>query len=317
MGSPTSIHRLLRALVAILLVVVVTFLFVHIVPGDPARTILGPQASPASVAALQDKLGLHDSLPTQFADYVSGLVRGDLGTSVAQDVPVTTLMADRTAPTVALIAYAALLTVLLTVPAAALAARRPGSAVDHAVRTVPLLGLGLPAFWFALVLIQFFAVRLGWFPAGGYGDTPLEHLHALTLPALVTAVSILPFTIQSLRVAMIEAHDADYVAAARARGVPSRRIFTRYVFRNACIPAVVVLGLNMGWLIGNTLIVEKVFAIPGIGSLLVDSTLSRDFPVVQGLALVIALLVIGTNLLTEVARIGLDPRLRIAKEAIR
>lgn len=317
MGSPTSIHRLLRALVAILLVIVATFLLVHIVPGDPARAILGPQASPESVAALRDTLGLQEPLPTQFLDYIRGLVQGDLGTSVTQNVQVTTLMADRTAPTVALIVYAALLTVLLTIPAAALAARRPGSVIDHAVLTVPLVGLGLPAFWFALVLIQFLAVRLGWFPAGGYGDTPLEHLHALTLPALVTAVSILPFTIQSLRVAMIEAHDADYVAAAQARGVPSRRIFARYVFRNACIPAVVVLGLNMGWLVGNTLIVEKVFAIPGIGSLLVDSTLSRDFPVVQGLALVIAMLVIGTNLLTEAVRIGLDPRLRISKEVTR
>ncbi|MFN8191338.1 MAG: ABC transporter permease [Nocardioidaceae bacterium] len=232
-------------------------------------------------------------------------------------MPVTSLMASRAAPTLALIVLAALLTVVLTVPAAALAARRPGSVVDHVVRTVPLLGLGLPAFWFALVLIQVFAVRLGWFPAGGYGGSVLQRLHALTLPALVTAVSILPFTIQSLRVAMVDSYEADYVAAARARGVPARQIRGRYVFRNASIPAVVVLGLNMGWLVGNTLIVEKVFAIPGVGALLVDATLSRDFPVVQGLALVIALLVIGTNLLTELARVSLDPRLRHSQETAR
>jgi peptide/nickel transport system permease protein len=297
--------------------VVVTFTFVHIVPGDPARAILGPQASADSVSALRERLGLDQPILTQFLDYISGALRGDLGTSVAEGVPVTSLMVSRATPTLALIIYAAVLTVLLTVPAAAVAARRPGSLTDHAVRTVPLLGLGLPAFWFAVVLIQVFAVRLGWFPAGGYGGSPLQRLHALTLPALVTAVSILPFTIQSLRVAMIDCYEADYVAAARARGVPGRQVLTRYVFRNASIPAVVVLGLNMGWLVGNTLIVEKVFAIPGVGALLVDATLSRDFPVVQGLALVIALLVIGTNLLTELARVSLDPRLRHAREAVR
>lgn len=307
----------MRAVVAVALVVVVTFMFVHIVPGDPARAILGPQASAESVSALRDRLGLDQPILTQFVDYIAGALRGDLGTSVAEGVPVTSLMASRAAPTLALIVLAALLTVVLTVPAAALAARRPGSVVDHVVRTVPLLGLGLPAFWFALVLIQVFAVRLGWFPAGGYGGSVLQRLHALTLPALVTAVSILPFTIQSLRVAMVDSYEADYVAAARARGVPARQIRGRYVFRNASIPAVVVLGLNMGWLVGNTLIVEKVFAIPGVGALLVDATLSRDFPVVQGLALVIALLVIGTNLLTELARVSLDPRLRHSQETAR
>ncbi|MFN8192623.1 MAG: ABC transporter permease [Nocardioidaceae bacterium] len=317
MTSPSPARRLMRAVVAVALVVVVTFMFVHIVPGDPARAILGPQASAESVSALRDRLGLDQPILTQFVDYIAGALRGDLGTSVAEGVPVTSLMASRAAPTLALIVLAALLTVVLTVPAAALAARRPGSVVDHVVRTVPLLGLGLPAFWFALVLIQVFAVRLGWFPAGGYGGSVLQRLHALTLPALVTAVSILPFTIQSLRVAMVDSYEADYVAAARARGVPARQIRGRYVFRNASIPAVVVLGLNMGWLVGNTLIVEKVFAIPGVGALLVDATLSRDFPVVQGLALVIALLVIGTNLLTELARVSLDPRLRHSQETAR
>lgn len=309
--------RLVRALVAVALVIVVTFMFVHIVPGDPARAILGPQASPEAVSALRARLGLDEPIVRQFLDYVGGLVVGDWGTSVAQNVPVTTLLGSRIAPTALLVLLSTLLTVVLTIPAATLAALHRGSFLDHSVRVLPLLGLGLPAFWFSLVLIQVFAVQLGWFPAGGYGDSPLENLHSLFLPALVTAVSILPFTIQSLRTAMIDALDADFVAAARARNVPSSRILSRYVFRNAAIPAVVVLGLNVGWLIGNTLIVEKVFAIPGIGSLLVDATLSRDFPVVQALALVIALFVIATNLLTEAARVALDPRLRTVAGAAR
>jgi len=308
-------HRLLRAVAAIALVVVVTFLFVHIVPGDPARAILGPQASPESVSAMQEQLGLDAPLPAQFADYVGGLLRGDLGDSISQGVPVTELMSSRVSPTIFLLLYAGLLTVVITVPLAVVAAVRRNSWIDHTIRIVPLVGLGLPAFWFALMLINYLAVKAGLFPAGGYGDTPLEHFQSLTLPAFVTAVSILPFTVQSLRVAMVDALEADYVAAARARGVPGRRVLFGYAVRNATIPAVVVLGLNMGWLVGNTLIVEKVFAIPGIGSLLIDATLSRDFPVVQGLALVIAILVIVTNIVTELVRIMLDPQLRVPQRS--
>lgn len=303
-------RRIGQAAAVLLLVTVVTFMFVHIVPGDPGRAILGPQASPEAVQQIDARLGLDQPLLTQFWTYVSGLVRGDFGESVSQGVPVTRLMSGRLWPTVGLIVYAAVLTVLITVPTAMLAATRRGTPVDHAVRVGPLLGLGLPSFWLGLVLIQLFAVKLGLFPPGGYGSTPWQHVRALTLPAFVIAVSILPFTVQSLRAAMVEAYDSEYVAAARARGVPSRRLLTRHVMTNAYIPAVVVLGLNIGWLVGNTLIVEKVFAVPGVGSLLIDSTLSRDFPVVQGLALLIAVLVILTNVLTDAARVRLDPRLR-------
>ena len=317
MSGTSWLHRGLRAAAVLALVLVVTFLLIHLVPGDPARAILGAQASPESVQQLDAKLGLDQPILTQFWNYVSGIARGDFGESVSQVVPVTQLMAGRVTPTVALVVYAALLTILITVPAAIIAATRRGTAVDHAIRVGPLLGLGLPAFWLGLVLIEILSVRLGLFPSGGYGDTPAEHLRALTLPALVIAVSILPFTVQSLRAAMVDAFDSEYVAAARARGVPGRRVLSRHVLRNAYIPAVVVLGLNIGWLVGNTLIVEKVFAIPGVGSLLIDSTLSRDFPVVQGLALVIAVMVIVTSLLTDVTRVRLDPRLRRSSAAPR
>ncbi len=317
MSGTSWLHRGLRAAAVLALVLVVTFLLIHLVPGDPARAILGAQASPESVQQLDAKLGLDQPILTQFWNYVSGIARGDFGESVSQGVPVTQLMAGRVTPTVALVVYAALLTILITVPAAIIAATRRGTAVDHAIRVGPLLGLGLPAFWLGLVLIEILSVRLGLFPSGGYGDTPAEHLRALTLPALVIAVSILPFTVQSLRAAMVDAFDSEYVAAARARGVPGRRVLSRHVLRNAYIPAVVVLGLNIGWLVGNTLIVEKVFAIPGVGSLLIDSTLSRDFPVVQGLALVIAVMVIVTSLLTDVTRVRLDPRLRRSSAAPR
>jgi peptide/nickel transport system permease protein len=302
--------RIGRSVIALAIVVVVTFVFVHLVPGDPARAILGPQASASSVDALRSQLGLDDPITAQFGRYVAHVVQGDLGDSVANRVPVSDLVGTRLMPTVWLILYAALMTVLITVPLAVLAALKRDGFVDHTIRLVPILGLGLPAFWLALVLIQWLAVDLGVFPAGGYGTTALGHLQALTLPAFVVAVSILPFTIQSLRVSIVEVLDADHVAAARARGVPARTVLVRHVLRNALIPTIAVLGLNVGWLIGNTIVVEKIFAIQGLGSLLIDSILSRDFPVVQGLALVIATLVIAVNLLTDVARSVADPRLR-------
>lgn len=317
MGRIAWLHRGLRVGAALLLVVVVTFAFVHLVPGDPGRAILGPQASAKSVSAMNARLGLNDSVLTQFWHYFAGIAHGDLGQSVRQNVPVTTLLSDRIGPTLVLIVYSAVLAVLFTLPVAMLAAAKRDSAVDRLVQVVPLVGLGLPAFWFALVLIQLLAVRFRIFPPGGYGESIPGHLWSLTLPAVITAVSILPFTVQSLRTAMVDAFDSDFVAAARARGVPHRRVLLRYVLRNGCIPAIVVLGLNVGWLVGNTLVVEKVFALPGAGALLIDSTLARDFPVVQGLALVIAVLVIATNLLTDVVRVRLDPRLRYPTEVSR
>ena len=303
--------RLARAVVAIAIVIVVTFMFVHIVPGDPARAILGPQASPQAVASLRDALGLNAGVGEQFVHYVGGLFRGDLGTSVSNHLPVSALIADRVTPTLLLIIYASVLTVVITLPAALLAAINRGTVIDQAIRVLPLMALGLPTFWLALVLIQFLAVKVGLFPAGGYGSTVLGHFQSLTLPAFVAAIAILPFTIQSLRVSLGEVFDTDFVAAARARGVPRRYLLTNHVLRNAILPTVVVLGLNVGWLIGSTLIVEKIFAIPGAGSLLIDSTLNRDFPVVQGLSLVIAVMVIVTTLVTEAARLAADPRLRI------
>lgn len=308
-------RRLTRTVAALALVLLATFFLAHITPGDPIRALLGPQASQQAVDAMRAELGLDQPLIAQLLSYVSGVFQGDFGTSIATRQPVSDLMLSRMAPTLLLVVYAAVIAIVLTVPLATLAATHHGGVIDHLVRLLPLLGLGLPAFWLALVLIQTLGVEMGLFPPGGYGNTPLAALHSLTLPAFVIAVSILPFTVQSLRVSMVEVYESDYVAAARARGVPGSTVLTHHVLRSAALPTVVVLGLNIGWLIGNTLIVEKVFAIPGLGALLIDSTLNRDFPVVQGLALVIAVLVIATNLLTEIVCSALDPRLRKSRAA--
>jgi peptide/nickel transport system permease protein len=225
-------------------------------------------------------------------------------------VPVFGLITSRLPATLWLIIYAAVIAVVISVPLAMIAASRKDGIRDHIVRAVPLLGLGLPAFWLALILQSEFGVRYRLFPVSGYGTGFLGHLHSMFLPSLTVAVALCPVVIRALRASMLNVLGADYITTARAKGVPGHRLFVRHVLRNAVIPAVTVLGINIGFLIGGTLIVEQVFAIPGIGSLMIGSIFERDFPVVQGVALVFGIMVVLVNLLTDMAYAALDPRVR-------
>ena len=170
----------------------------------------------------------------------------------------------------------------------------------------------MPSFWLGIILILLLALRLGWFPVGGYGRTPTEILRALFLPGLTVAIAIAPFTIRSLRAALIDVLEADFIDTARAKGLTERRVLFAHGLRNAIIPTVTVLGVSIGWLVGNTLVVEKVFAIPGLGALMIDAVLERDFPVVQALALIFGILVVIVNLLADLVRAALDPRIKLA-----
>src|SRR5262245_37440781 len=181
----------------------IVFLLLHLVPGDPARAMLGPRAPEAAVEELRQRWGLDQPLPAQFAQFVGRLARGDLGDSLSYQVPVEELIAPRVLPTVLLIVYAVVLVSLITIPLSTIVAANKGGWLDHVVRTIPLVGLGMPSFWLAIMLILFFALQLHWFPVGGYGKTPLQILRALFLPALTVAIAIAPFTIRSLRTALI------------------------------------------------------------------------------------------------------------------
>jgi peptide/nickel transport system permease protein len=287
------------------------FLLLHLVPGDPARAMLGPRAPEAAVEELRERWGLNEPLPAQFGQFVGRLARGDLGVSLSYRVPVEELIFPRILPTVLLITYAVVLVSLITIPLATIVATRKGGWLDHLVRTIPLIGLGMPSFWLAIMLILLFALRLHWFPVGGYGRTPLQILRALFLPALTVAIAIAPFTIRSLRTALIDVLDADFIDTARAKGLSERRVLLAHGLRNAIIPTVTVLGVNIGWLVGNTLIVEQVFALPGLGALMIDAVLERDFPVVQALALIFGIMVVLVNLTADLARASLDPRVTL------
>ena len=228
--------------------------------------------------------------------------------SLIYGVPVSTLIMQRLPATLWLIAYAAVLAVLISVPMAMIAATRKNGVRDHVVRAVPLVGLGMPSFWVGFLLIYAFGVKFSIFPVGGYGTGFTGHLYYMFLPALTVAIALAPVVIRSLRASMLSVLGADFVTTARSKGVPGRRLFIRHVLRNAVIPAVTVLAINIGFLIGGTVIIEEVFAIPGIGQLMINAIFQRDFPVVQGVTLVFAILVILVNLLADVAYAFLDPR---------
>jgi peptide/nickel transport system permease protein len=281
------------------------------VPGDPARTILGNQATPQRIALLHEEWGLDRPLPVQYAKFMERLAHGDLGESLFFDISARRLVIERLPVTLWLIVYGTLLSVLIAVPLAALAARYRDGPIDHVVRAVPLVGLGFPAFWTGIVLLLVFGLHLGrLFPVGGYGEGFLGHLHSMFLPSLTVAFAIAPILIRSLRASLLEVLESDYVTTARSKGLTERRVLVRHALRNAIVSTVSVLGVNIGFLVGGTLVVEQVFATPGIGQLMINSISQRDFPVVQAVTLVFSVLVVLVYLLSDIAHALLDPRVR-------
>jgi peptide/nickel transport system permease protein len=310
-GRMTFVFRRLLLLVPVAVgVTILVFFMVHLIPGDPARTILGIHATPKAIAILHREWGLNRPLLSQYWLFLDRLVHGNLGQSLYYGVSVSSLVWGRLPATLWLIIYAAVLSIVISVPLAMLAASRRNGLRDHVVRVVPLLGLGMPAFWVGLLLQTEFGLRIRLFPVTGYGVGFVGHLHSMFLPSFTVAVALCPVVIRSLRASMLSVLGADYITTARSKGVPGRRLFVRHVLRNAVIPAVTVLGINVGFLIGSTLIVENVFAIPGMGSLMIQAIYDRDFPVVQGVTLIFGVLVVLVNLLTDVAYASLDPRVR-------
>lgn len=303
--------RLASAVLVISGVTLATFLLMHVEPGDPAEAVLGVRATPRAVAALRAQWGLNSTLPVQLGRFLSQLVRGDLGQSYIYHVPVASLIGSRVGQTAALVAVAAVFAAVLSVPMAAVAAARKNAAADHMVRGLSVVGLAMPAFWFGIVLIEIFAVHLHLLPVGGPGSGFGGHLEALVLPGLTASFAMAPVLVRSLRVGIVEVLDAEFVAVARAKGLGEVRVLLGHAARNALVPTVTLLGLNIAWLIGSTVIVEQVFNLNGLGSLLLSSILNRDFPVVQATTLVLGAGVVLVSLATDLLSARLDPRIRL------
>jgi peptide/nickel transport system permease protein len=305
------VRRLIQLVPIVLGVTVLVFFLIHLVPGDPARTILGNHATPQKVALLHHEWGLDKPLPVQYWKFLGRMVRGDLGSSLFYSVPAGRLVVQRLPPTLWLIGLGTLFSVLIAVPLAALAATKRDRLPDQIVRAVPLVGLGFPQFWLGIMLLLAFGLHLGrGFPVGGYGTGVFGHLHSMFLPSLTVALAIAPILVRSLRASLLEVFESDYVTTARSKGLSEGRVLVRHALRNAVISTVSVLGVNIGFLVGGTLVIEQVFALPGIGQLMINSIFQRDFPVVQAVTLIFAIMVVLVYLLTDVVHALLDPRVR-------
>ncbi|MFL5929550.1 MAG: ABC transporter permease [Gaiellaceae bacterium] len=304
-------RRLLHLVPIALGVTILCFFLIHLVPGDPARTILGNQATDQRVALLRHQWGLDRPLPVQYGKFMERILHGDLGTSLFYNVSAGQLVLERLPVTIWLIAFGTLLSIAVAVPLALVAATHPDRASDHVVRAVPLVGLGFPAFWLGIVLLLVFGLHLGrLFPVGGYGSGFFGHLHSMFLPALTVALAISPILIRSLRASLLEVFESDYITTARSKGLPERRVLAHHALRNAVVSTVSVLGVNVGYLVGGTLVIEAVYALPGLGQLMINSINQRDFPVVQAVTLAFSVMVVLVYLLTDVAHALLDPRVR-------
>ena len=301
-------RRLLQLVPTLIFILVVVFALVRLLPGDPASAILGDRALDADVERINRELGLDRSLPVQFAVFAKSFVTGDLGTSISLKLPVTRLIAERLPITMLLTAMAAVIALVVAIPLAFVAALRRGRAEDAAIRGAFQVGLSMPVFYMGLLLLTLFGAKLRWFPVGGYGDGFLDHLYHLFLPAVTLALSLSAILMRNLRAAIIGVLDADYVTFARSKGLRTRLILFRHILRNALISTLALFGLSIGTLLGGAVITETVFAIPGAGRLMVDSIYGRDYPVVQGLTVVLAVLVSVTFLLTDLLQAWLDPR---------
>lgn len=305
------LFRPLQLLPVLLGISIITFAMVRAIPGDPARILLGVRSTPAALARIRAQFGLDEPLWVQYGYFLRNLLQGELGKSIVYRIDTLKLINSRLEPTLWLVLGSVLLAVTLTVPLASLAARQRGRLADQLIRLFTTAGLGFPAFWLGIMMIIIFSIVLGWFPVSGYGSGFVDQLHHMVLPCLTVALALSAVLIRNLRASLLMEMSGDYVVAARARGQRENRIFWRHVLPNSLVPTLNLLAVNIGWLIGSTVVIESVFAIPGLGQLLVKAIFSRDYMVVQGVVMVFALATVAVNLLADVLTVALDPRVKL------
>ena len=312
------LRRIGVALLLVWVVASVVFLAIHLVPGDPAELLLsqgGAAPDPAAVEQLRDQLGLNRPLLEQYLGSVGQFMQGDLGESLQDGSPVAAEVLRRLPRTLELIGAAAVMALLAGLPLGLLAALRAGGAADRMLSAVSALGLALPVFVLGTLLVLVFAQTLHWAPAGGYlplAQAPGRHFQLLAMPALTIAAGLFATVFRMTRAAVLDVSWRDYVRTARAKGLPRRQVLTRHVLRNALMPVITVVALNLGTLLGGTVLVEYVFNYPGLSGMLVDAVNARDYPAVQGIVLVISVLFVSLNLGVDLLYAALDPQVRRA-----
>jgi peptide/nickel transport system permease protein len=311
------LRRLVMLIPVILVVGVVVFALVHLTPGDPAAVILGDRATPEQVEQLRDQLGLNEPLPVQFLEWFGGVLRFDFGESIFLGMSVQDALLERVQPTLLLTLYALTVQILIGVPAGVIAAVKHNSWIDRLFTVLAISGAAIPTFFLGILLILFFAVRLRWLPSGNYvplTDDPLAHLERMAMPAFALGFSSAGLLARLVRSTMLDVLREDYVRTAFAKGLPQRLVVIRHALRNALIPAITVIGASLGALLGGAVVTETVFTIPGMGRLVVQSIGRRDYPVIQGSVMTIAIIYVLVNLLVDILYVYIDPRVRLGRD---
>jgi peptide/nickel transport system permease protein len=299
--------------VVMLIVATLVFFITRLAPGDPASVMLGEQATASDIAKLRAAYGLDQPLPLQFAYWLKEVARGNLGQSIFLQRPVTQALTERAEPTFFLTLFSLFIAMAIGVPCGIVAAVWRSRRIDQAFSAFAMLGASIPSFWLGLVLMQIFAVGLGWFPVAGYGDpgVPLsDRLHHLVLPAIVLGVVNSALILRFTRASMLDVLGEDHIRTARAKGMTEARVVLHHALRNALIPVITVVGLTFALLIGGAIVTETVFGLPGVGNLVVSAVLRRDYPVIQGALLVIAALYVLINLGIDLLYLVIDPRVK-------
>lgn len=305
------LRRLTQAIPVLIAVTLIAFSIIHLVPGDPARLMLGTRATDEAVAILRERLGLDEPLLKQYVNFLVDATRLDFGESLFLRTPIGPLIAARSKNSASLLIYSVVISLIIAVPLAILAAVKRNGLPDHLVRMFTTLTFAMPAFWTALLLVLFFSLRLKLFPTSGLGEGAVRYWISLTLPSITIGFYLAPVLLRSLRASLVETLSAEFVEAARARGLSEGRVLFRHVLRNSLIAMITVLGVNVGFLISGAVVIETVFSIPGLGSLMVDSLIARDYPVIVALTLVFGVAVLFVNLLVDLSYAVLDPRIRL------
>ena len=307
-----ALKRLLILAISLAIASLVIFLVVEVAPGDPASFMLGINARPDTVAALRAELGLDLPVHERYIAWVSGMVQGDFGTSYTYRAPVAQMVAERVQVSLPLALYALLLSTLIAFPAGIFAAARRGKPGDVAVMGATQLGVAVPNFWFAMLLVLLFALKLRWFSAGGFPgwDDPLQGLKALTLPAVALALPQAAILARVMRSALIDILHEDFIRTARAKGLSRRQALWRHGVRNALIPVLTIIGLQFSFLLAGAIIIEQVFFLPGLGRLIFQAITQRDLIVVESVVMLLVFAVIVVTFVTDLAYAAVDPRLR-------
>jgi peptide/nickel transport system permease protein len=307
------LRRLLATIPVMLVVALFVFFLLHLTPGDPAAIIAGDDASPAEIEGVRRKLGLDQPVWVQFGIYISNLLRGDLGTSIFSNLPVTTLVMQRLEPTVVLAVSTLVVAVVFAIPMGVIAAWKVRSLVDRVVMGFSVLGFALPVFLIGYLMIYVFAIELRWLPVQGYRPLSggvVDTLRSITLPSLALGMVYMALIARITRASMLEVLSEDYIRTAHAKGVAKPVVLLKHALKNAAVPIVTVVGIGFALLISGVVITETVFNIPGLGRLTVDAILKRDYPIIQGLIIIFAGTKVLVNLLIDISYTFFDPRIR-------